>query len=93
MKDEELDRLLAEYRGSRPTGPQMARWKRAVRAELGPGEKGPSGMPWLRLVAASLIGFLIGGLVFGFGLTRANENSRLVASADETFEFVYLKTE
>lgn len=97
MKDNELDLLLAEYRQVKPTDLQTAKWKSAVRAELRPKVQAkPRGAsPWLQLVAASVVGFIVGGLVFGFGRAGSGtdeENYRNVAS-NETFEMVYVKTD
>lgn len=92
MNNNDLDLLLAEYRNVKPTDLQTAKWKRAVRAELKPKR---ARTPWMQLAAASVVGFLVGGLVFSLGrmsATGGEENFRNVAS-NETFEMVYVKTD
>ncbi len=101
MKDHDLDILLAEYRTKKPTDFQMRKWKNAIRQEQKPGakheqtSKGQSNNQriWLQLVAATILGFIVGALVFK---TTPKENSfqqmAETESDNATIEYVLTKT-
>lgn len=90
MKDKDLDILLAEYRNKQPSDVQMQKWKRAVRRELGVTTASPKKQIWMQLVAASIVGFLVGALVFK--TTKTEDPFQKLAQNDNdnaTVEYVY----
>lgn len=92
MKDQDLDILLAEYRNQKPTDLQMQKWKQTVRQELRQ-RKAPRKQLWMQLVAASVVGFLIGALVFKS--SKSEDPFQHLAKNDSdnaTIEYVFTKT-
>ena len=89
MKDKDLDILLSEYRKEEPTDIQMQKWKQAVRREV------KSSVPerkntWNQLLVASLVGFIVGALVFKTNKTE--DEFQTFAKNDResaTIEYVY----
>lgn len=91
MKDTDLDILLSEYRKEMPTDFQMKKWKRAVRSELNI-KKVSMKTFWLQLVAASVVGFLIGAIVFKSShQDRLFQNFAQNDSDNATIEYVFTK--
>jgi hypothetical protein len=100
MKDKDLDILLSEYRNKIPSDFQIQKWKTAVRSELSrdtqqaiPNEIKRSRV-WIQVIAASLVGFLVGAMVFSpkgheGTTTRFPQNE----SGDATIEYVYTKSD
>ena len=93
MKDNHLNTLLAELRKQNPTDFQVNKWKRMVQREIHQ-QKDTKMHLWLRLAAASIIGFLLGALVFSRPhvenpLEQLTQNS----GEDATIEYVFTKTE
>lgn len=78
----EWDDLLKSLRSEQPRPSDIARWKAAVRRF----HQHPS-TRWLELVAATLVGVLIGGATF-----RTSPNDEIVG-ANATVEHVVTKIE
>lgn len=92
MNDKDLDLLLAEYRNTQPTSMQVQKWKRAVRQELN-AVKPSKKQIWMRLVAASVVGFIVGAIVFGRNKTESAFQQLAKNEADDaTIEYVYTKS-
>ena len=90
--DLDLDILLAEYRNQRADDFQIQKWKAAVRAEQEAlsAVRRPNRPIWHQLIAATLIGFIVGALVY-----RSPDASHVADkdyfSDDATIEYVVTK--
>ncbi len=92
MKDKDLDVLLSEIRSQAPTDLQKQKWKNAVRNELLASRK-PKRILWMQLVAASVIGFLVGAVVFKNKKQEASFQNLAQFDGDSaTVEYVFTKT-
>jgi hypothetical protein len=92
VKDKDLDLLLSEIRSQTPNELQMQKWKNAVRNELRTNKK-PKRVFWMQLAAASVIGFLVGAVVFKN--TKQEDSFQNLAQFDgdnATVEYVLTKT-
>lgn len=92
MKDKDFDILLSEYRKQEPTDLQLQKWKRAIRSELS-SKKETKKKLWMQLITASVIGFLIGAVVFKSA--KQDQVFQKVAQIDSenaTIEYVFTKT-
>lgn len=92
MKDQDLDILLGEYQNQKPTDLQMQKWKQIVRQELHL-KKSPKKQLWVQLVAASIVGFIVGALVFK--TSKSEDPFQHLAKNDgdnATIEYVFTKT-
>lgn len=91
-KDKDLENLLKPLKDLKPNDLQMQKWQKAVQAEL-PAQKSNSvfNMKWaLQLVAATLIGFIVGALIFKNH--SGDESAPRVAQIsldDATFEYTH----
>lgn len=93
MKDNDLDLLLSEYRSQKPSELQVQKWKSAVRREIA-SQKNSNKNLWMQLVAATLVGFIVGALAF-----KTSKQEDIIfqnfAQNDEnnaTLEYVFTKT-
>lgn len=94
MKKEDLDLLLAEYRKAQPSAEQTQKWKSAVHREVLSGSVNPRAVDlaarrsshkmWMQLAAASIVGFIVGGLMFGQFFAENDPGNA-------TFEYVLTK--
>lgn len=92
MKDKDLDLLLSELRSQAPTELQTHKWKNAVRGELRTNRKSKK-ILWLQLAAASVVGFLVGAVVFKS--SKQEDSFQNLAQFDgdnATVEYVLTKT-
>lgn len=92
MKDKDLGILLSEYRKQEPTDLQMQKWKRAVRSELSSKKESKKTL-WMQLAAASVVGFLIGAMVFKSSKQdQMFQNVAQNETDNATVEYVFTKT-
>ena len=93
MKDAELNALLSRLREVKPTEIQQHKWKRAIRNEL---KVKTSTNRFAPLIAASVAGFTVGALLFGWtGLFhRASPELEFAEnnSDNATIEYVLTKS-
>ena len=85
------DILLREMRQKEPTQMQKQHWKKAIKNEIHLSKVRSPLFSW-QLVAASLVGFLLGASIFGW---RSSEFPIHVAQNDidnATIEYVFTKT-
>jgi len=91
MKDKDLEILLSEIRQQNPTSLQVRKWNKAVNQEIY-SQRNPSKINWGQLIAASIIGFIVGALIFK---TSKIENSFQQWSQNDsdnaTIEYVLTK--
>jgi hypothetical protein len=100
-RDNELDELLAPLRKQTPSDIQMSRWKSAVkraRSSENVGNRNSSFLRYAQLIAAMIIGIVIGAFAVGSGFMSATKASDKIptysqnnSSADATFERQYTK--
>lgn len=82
MNDQDLRDLFKNMKHGEPTPLEIARWKKTVRAYL-PKNRGE----WTRLIAACLIGVVIGAAAFrGKNHSADQENN----ADDATIERIYI---
>jgi F0F1-type ATP synthase assembly protein I len=90
---DDFDRFLEKSREKQPSEFQMKKWKKAVQQqnqrELPVRNNLSNTRYWSQMVAAVLVGIVVGGLLFG-NLER-NEKSQEIAYEDATIEVVYTK--
>lgn len=92
MKDQDLDLLLAEYRSQRPSEIQIQKWKQTVRQERIV-MAAPKKSVRLQLVAATVVGFIVGALVFKTNKTEdLFQKAAELDGGDATIEYVYIKS-
>ena len=98
MKDKDLEVLLSEYRNQEPTHLQVQKWKRTIRSELNSKKESKSKF-WMQLVAASVVGFLIGVVVLksanlnqSFPNVGQSEVENENAEENATVEYVFTKS-
>jgi hypothetical protein len=100
MKQNDLDILLAEFRQKNPGELRVQKWKKAVRAQVlstareTANQAAPAAKNrfWLQLIAAMVVGFIVGGVYF----RDRNTESELLTkynSNDATYDFTYTKSE
>ena len=83
-RDQDLDLLLSEYRKIQPDDLQMQKWKSAVRREAY-GSRSTQKPVWLQLAAASVVGFVVGGLVIKMtGAEPSGQRFEAVAQIEST---------
>lgn len=91
MKDKDLDILLSEYRKNQPTQLQVQKWKKAVQKERQPKPKYE--FQWTQIIAASVVGFLVGAMVFYSTKNKdAFQNFAQIENDNATIEYVFTKT-
>lgn len=83
MNDEQLKALFKSIKYEAPSELEIARWRRIVRREITDRSSGE----WLRLVAACLIGILVGATTFKKEHTEFAANN---IPTDATIERVYV---
>lgn len=87
MKDKDIELLMAEYRQLPVSDLQIQKWKGVVQNEVSKNRQRRRSV-WLPLVAASILGFVLGGWVF----SDNNENvDSVISSEDATIEYIYVK--
>lgn len=92
MKDKELDQLLTKLRATQPSDLLMHKWKKAVYKESVKKKINPNFL-WLKLMAASLAGFIVGGFVFGSRSPSIQDHEFAKnTNEDATIEYVLIKT-
>ena len=92
MNNEKLEELLSQLKSERPNDFQMKRWKRATTAS-NPSRSFVARLPWIQLIAATIVGVIVGGLIFG-GQDQA-QTWQDIAENDEdyaTVEYIFNKT-
>jgi len=92
MNDNELNQLLSEFRAKEPSDFQIHKWKRATHTE-NHSIKPIHNRSWFQAIAASVIGFVVGGFVFSskHSLNHSQELSKNVVG-NATIEYVLTKT-
>lgn len=89
-KDKDLENLLKPLKDLKPNDLQMQIWQRAVQAEL-PAKKPLFNFPWaFQLAVASLIGFIVGALIFKNQPSQMSVSQVAQISLDDaTFEYTH----
>lgn len=91
--DDKFDEMMEALQDKKPSEFQIQKWKKAVRQTHGEptklGETPSRSFYWSQMVAAALIGVVIGGLLFGD--LKKNEKNHEIAYEDATIEVVYTK--
>jgi len=93
-KDKDLENLLKPLKDLKPNDLQMQKWQRAVQAELPANTNIKTSiftMKWaLQLAAASLIGFIVGALIFKNQPDQGSAPRIAQISLDDaTFEYTH----
>jgi hypothetical protein len=92
MKDKDLNILLSDYRKQEPTDLQVQKWKRAVRSEMSSKVESKKKL-WMQLAAASVVGFLIGAVVFNSSKQdQFFQNVAKIDTENATVEYVFTNT-
>lgn len=84
--DAQLSKAMKSRKFKEPTDFEIQSWKRTLRSRGAL----PSRQEWLRLAAASLIGFLIGGLIFSSKNSTSEFQVAGIQANDATIERVYV---
>ena len=95
MNPNDQDPILSVFRKKEPSDLQMQKWKRAVKREAGilKGSHASNGKKRVfEWIAASLVGFAMGGLLFS-SLQRESPLTRIAEyqQDDATIEYVRIK--
>lgn len=93
MNQNDLDILLAEFRGKQPGDLRARKWKNAVQAELKKSQPVKANRAWLQLIAAMVVGFIIGGMYFQNKNTESDLLAKNYSSGDATYDYSYTKSE
>jgi F0F1-type ATP synthase assembly protein I len=84
-KDKDLEKLLQPLKELNPNDLQMQQWQRAIKSQL-PQPKASFNMKWaFQLVAATLVGVVIGALLFK-NAASSSANTVQISLSDATFE-------
>jgi len=85
-KDKDLEKLLKPLKDLNPNDLQMQQWQRAVKNQLPQPKRFSFDMKWaFQLVAATLVGVVIGALLFK-NTSDSSAQTVQISLSDATFE-------
>jgi len=93
-RDNDLDEMLAALRSKEPNQLQVKRWQTAVQKNLKyfirSRRRGGFWIPLTQLLAASVVGFVVGAAIFTQPMEQKSEEIAKSEPASATIEHVYI---